>query len=71
MVRLTHYAHRLAGSLRQQNWCFAGYSTAGEIETASAHSAAAAAAAASLEEPVCDELAGRNVEVKWEGNDQW
>lgn len=55
--------HRRVGSYRQQDWFFAGYSTPSETDTASTHSAAAEAA--------CDELAGRNVEVKWEGNDQW
>lgn len=65
---------------RQQDWFFAGYRT--DSRPAGAVAAAVAAVMASEEEDdeddklerqrlVNDDLAGRNVEVLWAGNDQW
>ena len=54
------------GCCRQQDWIFAGYSTLDESMRAQSEGKAAAIA-----EVKDDNLAGRNVEIKWDGDDMW
>ena len=67
LLQATHVLLSLTGcdGCRQQDWFFAGYST---DESTRARPAEDAASVVQVKE---DDLAGRNVEVKWEGNDQW